>query len=49
MKNKILIVGGHGYIGSILLPFFAKKNFKVTSLDNLIYNQKRKVKDKKQN
>tara|TARA_B100001057_G_scaffold500475_1_gene615762 strand:- start:452 stop:1438 length:987 start_codon:yes stop_codon:yes gene_type:complete len=47
MKNKILIVGGHGYIGSILLPFFAKKNFKVTSLDNLIYNQKRKVKDKK--
>ena len=46
MKNKILIVGGQGYIGQVLLPFFADKKYLVTSLDNLIYNQKKKL-DKK--
>ena len=47
MKNKILIVGGQGYIGQVLLPFFADKKYLVTSLDNLIYNQKKKKLDKK--
>ncbi len=37
MKTKILLVGGAGYIGTVITKFFLKKNFKVTCLDNLIY------------
>jgi len=37
MKN-ILLIGGAGYIGSVLSSHFLKKGFKVTVLDNLIYN-----------
>lgn len=36
---KILIVGGAGYIGSVLTPFLLKKNLDVTVYDSLIYNQ----------
>jgi len=38
MNKNILIIGGAGYIGTIITRYFLKKNFKVTNLDNLIYN-----------
>lgn len=40
MKEKILITGGAGYIGSILTPLLLKNNYSVTVLDNLSFNQK---------
>jgi nucleoside-diphosphate-sugar epimerase len=39
MKNKILITGGSGYIGSVLTPYLLNEGFEVTVLDNLLYNQ----------
>jgi len=44
MKN-ILILGGEGYIGNALHEYFSKKKFRLTSFDNLIYNQKNKKKN----
>ena len=41
MKNKILILGGEGYIGQIVCKKLLKNNFSVISYDNLIYDQKR--------
>lgn len=38
MKN-VLITGGAGYIGSMLTPLLLKKGYKVTVLDNFMYNQ----------
>jgi nucleoside-diphosphate-sugar epimerase len=38
MKN-ILVTGGAGYIGSTLVPDLLSKNYKVTVLDNFMYNQ----------
>ena len=37
--KKILLTGGSGYIGSILINYLLSKNYKVTVLDNLMYNQ----------
>ena len=37
MKN-ILLIGGAGYIGSVLSSHFLKQDYKVTVLDNLIYD-----------
>ena len=31
-KKNILIIGGTGYIGSKLIEFYLKKNFKVFSI-----------------
>jgi len=36
---KILITGGAGYIGSVLTNYLLRKNYRVTVLDNLYYNQ----------
>ena len=38
-KEKILITGGAGYIGSVLTPTLLDKGYLVTVLDNLMYNQ----------
>ncbi len=46
-KNQnIIIIGGAGYIGSVVSDFFLKKNYTVISIDNLIYNQKKPGKKK---
>lgn len=39
MKEKILITGGAGYIGSILTPLLLREGFSVTVLDSLIFRQ----------
>lgn len=35
--NKILIIGGEGYIGSVVVNYFLEKGLKVDSFDNLTY------------
>ena len=40
MSNlKILLVGGEGYVGKVISKNLIRNKFKVTSFDNLIYNQ----------
>ena len=41
MKNKILLIGGAGYVGLAMSEFLIKKNFEVKCFDNLIYLQDR--------
>jgi nucleoside-diphosphate-sugar epimerase len=36
---KVLITGGAGYLGSIMTPFLLSKDFEVTVIDNLMFNQ----------
>ena len=46
MKQRIIILGGEGYIGRVLSDYFLKKKKIVISIDNLIYKQN-KPKNKK--
>ena len=44
MKRKsITLIGGEGYIGTVVRNYFLTKNFKVNSIDNVIYNQSLKI------
>ena len=37
MKRKsITLIGGEGYIGTVVRNYFLTKNFKVNSIDNVI-------------
>lgn len=39
MKNRILVTGGAGYIGSVFVPQLLGKGYQVTVLDNFMYKQ----------
>lgn len=43
MKKNILIIGGCGYIGSRLISFFDKKNFKVEIVDCEMYGDPSRI------
>lgn len=36
--KKVLLLGGAGYVGSVLTSHFLKKNYKVRAFDNFIYD-----------
>lgn len=38
MSNKILLIGGAGYIGTVVIKHLLDKKYNITCLDNLIYN-----------
>lgn len=43
MKNKILLIGGAGYVGSVITSHFLKLNYEVVVLDNFIYNNQNSI------
>jgi dTDP-glucose 4,6-dehydratase len=42
-KKKIIITGGCGFIGSSLIEFLLKKNFKILNLDKLTYSANKDI------
>ena len=45
MKEKVLVTGGSGYIGSVFVPRLIKQGFHVTVYDNFMYNQNNSLLD----
>lgn len=43
MKQKILITGGAGYIGTSLIPLLLDNNYNLTVIDSLIFNNGEKL------
>jgi nucleoside-diphosphate-sugar epimerase len=41
--KKILLIGGAGYVGSVITSHFLKLGFEVTVLDNFIYNNQNSI------
>jgi nucleoside-diphosphate-sugar epimerase len=39
MKERVLITGGAGYLGSVLVEYLLAKDYQVTVIDNLMYKQ----------
>ena len=35
--NKVIVIGGSGYIGSVLITDLINKNYKVINIDRSIY------------
>ncbi len=40
IQNEVLVIGGSGYIGTVVSDYLRKKKFKVTNFDCLIYKKK---------
>ena len=49
MNNKILLVGGAGYIGTVLIKHLLDSKYHVTCLDNLIYDNSYSLSEFKKN
>ena len=49
MSGNILIVGGAGYIGTVVSEHFLKKGFNVTCIDNFLYENSFSIKGLEQN
>ena len=49
MNKKILLVGGAGYIGTVLIKHLLDSKYHVTCLDNLIYNNSYSLSEFKKN
>lgn len=43
MNKNILIIGGEGYVGSVVISELLNENYNIFSIDNLIYNQNNKI------
>ncbi len=41
--KKVLLIGGAGYVGTIITSHFLKEGYKVTVLDNFIYNNQSSI------
>ena len=46
-KEKLLLIGGEGYIGLVIKKILNKKGYDVYTYDNLIYSKEQKSKSKK--
>ena len=49
VNKKILIVGGAGYIGSVLTRYLLERGYEVTVLDALLYKNYFAIKSLKKN